>query len=76
MKDVRYRCASQFLEKSTLNSSFNGGNLVEPISGDIFLGLHHQHQEVCFQAKYLHLLRNFVVLVYFVVYKLLPLQFK
>jgi glycosyltransferase involved in cell wall biosynthesis len=49
--------------------------LIEPRSGDVFLGLDLQHHITQLQSPYLQELRGRGVAVHFVVYDLLPIQF-
>jgi glycosyltransferase involved in cell wall biosynthesis len=70
-----YRNAYQFLSKFNKYPSKREDDPIEPIAGDIFLGLDLQHHTTRVQSGYLHLLRNHGVAVYFVIYDLLPIQF-
>ena len=70
-----YRYAREFMRTPGEES---GSSVEEPITtrpGDIFLGLDLQHHTTRVQAPYLLQARQDGVLVYFVVYDLLPIQF-
>lgn len=73
--DLGYRKATKFTAKMLNLTENESDELIEPIPGDIFLGLDLQHHTTRTQAEYLKLLKDFGVLVYFVVYDLLPIHF-
>jgi glycosyltransferase involved in cell wall biosynthesis len=73
--DIGYKEANQFTARFLNTFSDRPDELLEPISGDIFLGLDLQQHTTRFQSQYLSLIRNHGVIVYFVVYDLLPMQF-
>ncbi len=70
-----YRSARQFVAKLLNKSQEQDDELIDPIAGDIFLGLDLQHHTTRLQAPYLNALRSRGIAVYFVVYDLLPIQF-
>lgn len=73
--ELGYQYARQFIAKFTGQAEDRPDELIETISGDIFLGLDLQHQVTRYQSPYLSALRARGVSVYFVVYDLLPVQF-
>ena len=73
--DLGYRKAAKFTAKMLNLTENESDELIEPIPGDIFLGLDLQHDVLDTQFEYLKLLKNYGVLVYYIVYDLLPIQF-
>lgn len=73
--DLGYKKAFKFSSKTLNFKVLDSDDLIEPIPGDIFLGLDLQHHTTRTQSLYLKQLRDYGVLVYFVVYDLLPIQF-
>jgi glycosyltransferase involved in cell wall biosynthesis len=73
--DIGYKEANEFTARFLNTLSDRPDALIEPISGDIFLGLDLQHHTTRLQSQYLCLIRNHGVIVYFVIYDLLPIQF-
>ena len=73
--DYGYRCARRFAERFMGRPADGDDTLIEPRSGDVFLGLDLQHHITQLQSPYLQELRGRGVAVHFVVYDLLPIQF-
>lgn len=73
--DIGYKEANEFTARFLDTFSDRPDKLIEPISGDIFLGLDFQHHTTRVQSQYLCLIRNHGVIVYFVIHDLLPIQF-
>jgi glycosyltransferase involved in cell wall biosynthesis len=73
--DYGYRCARRFTERFMGCPAGGDDTLIEPMAGDIFLGLDLQHHITQRQSPYLRELRSRGVAVHFVVYDLLPIQF-
>jgi glycosyltransferase involved in cell wall biosynthesis len=73
---VGYRLAKTFT-RQLLNSSepLGADEPIDAQAGDIFLGLDLQHHTTLVNSRYIESLRRRGVLVYFVVYDLLPIQF-
>ena len=73
---IGYKLARSFT-RQLLNSADPIGedDFIDPQAGDIFLGLDLQHHTTRVQAEHLQGMRRAGVLVYFVVYDLLPIQF-
>ncbi len=75
ISQVGYRYANgndlPFLEGLYKHDS---SDIIQALSGDIFLGLDLQHHVVDFQKKYLEMLHHNGVQLYFFVYDLLPIQ--
>jgi glycosyltransferase involved in cell wall biosynthesis len=73
---IGYKLARSFT-RQLLNSADPIGedDFIDPQPGDIFLGLDLQHHTTRVQAAYLQSMRRTGVLLYFVVYDLLPIQF-
>jgi glycosyltransferase involved in cell wall biosynthesis len=76
IEKIGYKLARSFT-RQLLNSADPVGedDFIDPQDGDIFLGLDLQHHTTRVQAEYLQGMRRAGVLVYFVVYDLLPIQF-
>lgn len=74
-QEVGYRHANQFVSKFLNQRSIQPDDMIETQPGDIFLGLDLQHQVTRYQSPYLGALRARGIVVYFVVYDLLPIQF-
>ena len=75
MNEVGYRSASRWTKNFLCLSGDKEDDLIEPTPGDIFLGLDLQHHVTGMQAEYLEAIKNYGVLIYFVIYDLLPIQF-
>jgi len=73
---IGYKFAHSFT-RQLLNSADPIGEdgFIDPQAGDIFLGLDLQHHTTRVQSEYLQSIRRSGVMVYFVVYDLLPIQF-
>ena len=76
IEKIGYKLARSFT-RQLLNSADPVGedDFIDPQAGDIFLGLDLQHHTTRVQAEHLQGMRRAGVLVYFVVYDLLPIQF-
>lgn len=73
---VGYKFARSFTRQLIGELEFNGDDdLIDPQAGDLFLGLDLQHHTTRVQADYIQSMRRSGVLIYFVVYDLLPIQF-
>ena len=73
---IGYKFARDFTRRLLGSSQPSGSDdFIDPQPGDIFLGLDLQHHTTRVQAEYLQNMRRTGVLVYFVVYDLLPIQF-
>ena len=76
IETVGYKFARSFARQFIDELEFNGDDdLIDPQVGDLFLGLDLQHHTTRFQANYIQSMRRSGVLIYFVVYDLLPIQF-
>jgi glycosyltransferase involved in cell wall biosynthesis len=73
---IGYKFAREFTRHLLGSSQPSGSDdFIDPQPGDIFLGLDLQHHTTRVQAEYLQSMRRTGVLVYFVLYDLLPIQF-
>ena len=73
---IGYKFARSFTRQLFNNPNLAGeDDFIDPQAGDIFLGLDLQHHTTRVQAQHLQSMRRAGVLVYFVVYDLLPIQF-
>ncbi len=72
---VGYRHARRFIAKFLGQVAEQADDMIESAPGDVFLGLDLQHQVTRYQSPYLSALRARGVIVYFVVYDLLPIRF-
>ena len=70
-----YRYARKFMQALGANVASSDDEPISTRPGDIFLGLDLQHHTTKAQAQFLSQARRDGVLIYFVIYDLLPIQF-